>query len=136
MDLDLLRIDLDKRFRFQAVRQIKERLCYLNDIGVFYSDLIKKVELIKKRTYGVKIYLKQPVKSESLIIILQLLIGSDYQKEANTLLNHCKLNMQYSNRLFNCKRYKKGKILIAEKIDVTNDIITFIESPKRREFKT
>lgn len=131
--MNLLRIDLDIPRKDIAINQIKERMAYFHDVGLMYSDLIAKIILIKKTSYGAKIYLKQNFKSEKDIILFQLLYGSDVYKEANTILNHFKFKMEYSNRLFDCKRYKGGKIKIAKKIDITEKVLKYVNSRKRKK---
>ena len=104
----------------------------MHDLKFFYIDNIEKIELIKKTTYGCKITLKKPFKHPKDIIIFQLYLGSDYRKEVNTLLNHFKLGMEYSNRLFTVKRYKGGKLRYANIIDITEIVVNKVMSNKRK----
>lgn len=106
----------------------------MHDLKFFDFDRIDKIYLIKKRSYGAKIYLDEPINQEWFIILLQCLLGSDYMKEVNTCINHFKLNMDYSNRLFDIKRYRSGKIKKSSKMDVTNDIKEYIYSSDRIKY--
>ena len=108
MELNILRIDLDEPKRKKALAAVAERLRYFNDFEFIGLDYWHKIELIKKRTYGVKITLNKPAKDAKSIMFMQLIFGSDWRKEINTFFNHEVLEMDYSNRLFNGKAYKKG----------------------------
>lgn len=133
MESNILRIDLDIKTYNKTIKLLKERLSYMHDIRFMDISFIKKIELIYKSNYSCKIYCNHNFSPEW-IVILQLLLGSDYMKEVNTLINHFKLDMQYSNRMFTVKRYKNNKIIEAEIIDITNKIINYIKSNKRNKF--
>lgn len=137
MDLNILKIDLDLKFITNAKRVLKERLSYLNDMGVLDYKIIKSIVLGKKTSYNAKIILKEDVKDEKNIIILQLMLGSDYMKEVNTFLNHFIFNMRYSNRMFDVKRYQKGVIKESKKTDVTKEILDYVSNKNnvRKKFK-
>lgn len=131
MELDLLRIDLDIPRKEDAIKHLKERLSYWHDIGFYPITMIESIVLLKKSSYGAYIKLIKPLSDEKSVVLFQSLLGSDYMKETNTLINHFMLEMEYSNRLFSVKRYKNGKIKTGKKIDITNDIIKYIYSKKR-----
>jgi len=131
MELCVLKIDNDSLTKKGIIKTLKERLSYMSDIGIFNIDEIEKIELIFKTKYSSKIYLKSNLKDEKSVIVCQLLLGSDYKKEVNTILNHFKLEMEYSNRMFNIKRYAKGKILIAKVHNVTQEILKHVQDKKR-----
>lgn len=132
MNKKVLKIDLDQPNYNKAIKQIRDRLCYMHDIGFLYADAIEKIVIIHKTSYACKIVLN--IEFEPLwIVALQLLFGSDYMKETNTLINHFKLKMDYSNRLFTVKRYKGGEIKVADEFDVTNKILKFVKSKKRKK---
>jgi hypothetical protein len=134
MEKNILKIDLDMKNKKNVIKHLKERLSYVEDIGFFnVSEKIEKIILIKKSSYGCKIFLNENLKEEYSIVIFQLILGSDYMKEINTLYNHYVLEMQYSNRLFDCKRYKNGKIKIAKEINITTEILQYINSKKRKK---
>jgi hypothetical protein len=147
MELDVLKIDLDFHLKKSTINLLKERLSYLHDLSIFDSSIIKKIELIHKTKYSCKIYLKENVFDEKNIILLQLLLGSDWMKEANTFLNHFKYKMKYSNRLFDAKNYNvrnssfainilrkpkyKKFMKIAKITNVTDEILTHVLNPNR-----
>lgn len=134
LELNLLRVDLDIPTKKEAIKHLKGRLSYFNDVEFMFPDNFVKLDLIYKTKYSVKIHLKENLKSPKDIILLQVLLGSDWMKEVNTILNHYKFQMEYSNRMFNCKRYTNGKIKIAKKIDVTEEILNYVSDKKRRKF--
>jgi len=70
--------------------------------------------------------LKNKECEELFVVTLQLMLGSDYKKEINTLINHFKLEMEYSNRLFTTKRYANGKLKTAIIIDITKEVKDFV----------
>ncbi len=132
MNKKVLKIDLDMKNLNEAVELIRNRLCYMNDINFLNSNAIDKIVFLHKTTYGCKIFLN--IEFEPLwIVSLQLLLGSDYQKETNTLINHFKLKMDYSNRLFTVKRYSDGKIKIANEFDMTKKILKFVNDKNRKK---
>jgi hypothetical protein len=133
MELNILKIDLDKKSFFLTIKILKQRLSYLHDLKIFSCNLIEEIVLIKKTKYSAKIYLKENLADEKNIIILQLLLGSDYMKEANTLLNHFVYKMSYSNRMFDVKRYKNGDVICGVKYNVTNKIKQYILDKNRKK---
>ena len=107
----------------------------MHDINFFSVFNIKKIELLYKTSYACRIYLYEKFKNEKDIIIFQLLLGSDWMKEVNTLMNHFIFKMKYSNRLFTCKRYKGGEIKTAEILSVTRRIKNYVTNEKRKKFR-
>lgn len=133
MELNILKIDLDEIFYLNVIKTLKQRLSYLSDLGIFNPDIIEKVIIIKKSKHSVKIYLSKNLYNEKSVIITQLLLGSDYMKEANTLLNHFVYKMSYSNRMFDVKRYKTGEIISCKQYDVTKEILDYIYDKQRKK---
>lgn len=130
METNLLKIDLDIPMRKDCIKLLQERLAYLNDLGALPIEHIKSITLVKKTRIGCKIYLHVHLKAE-MIIMLQLILGSDYKKEVNTILNHFVLGMEYSNRLFDIKQYKCGKIMGASKYDATKLVKDYVLDKNR-----
>jgi hypothetical protein len=135
MELNILKVDLDIKFKSFAINTLIERLSYMHDLNFYDCNEIKKIELIFKTTYGCKIYLKSDLYGEKNVIIIQLLLGSDFMKEINTMLNHFKFNMNYSNRMFDCKRYKGGQIKIGKIFDVTVEILKQVLHKQRKKYR-
>lgn len=129
----MLRIDLDIPNKEKAIKHIVNRLSYMNDISFYSISRIESIVLIKKSSYGAYITLKKPLKNENNIVLFQLILGSDWRKEVNTLLNHHILGMKYSNRLFSVKRYKDGEIKVGNKIDITQLVKKRVLSKKRKK---
>lgn len=130
MDKDILKIDLDKKSYEEALNELKERFAYMHDLHLFHIDNIEHICLVHKTNYSCKVWLNVKL-PEHFIIILQLICGSDWRKEVNTCLNHYKLGMEYSNRMFDVKRYKKGEIRNAKFIDITDEIYNYVNSSER-----
>lgn len=133
MELDILRIDLDIPRKDNAIKHLIERISYMHDIGFYPIDMIESIVLLKKSSYGCYVKLKVPLKEENNVVLFQLILGSDWRKEINTLINHHVLNMEYSNRLFIVKRYKGGKLKLGKKIDITDLIKEKILNQKRKK---
>lgn len=133
-DKKILKIDLDIKNKKKALEIVSERLSYMHDLSFFSIENIDRIHLIKKTGFGAKIYLKKPV-SIHLLIILQLMLGSDYRKEVNTMLNFFKLEMQYFNRLFDIKMYKDGKIKEAKIFDITQEVLDYVLDSERKKNK-
>lgn len=104
-------------------------------MGIFDCNIIDCIVLSRKTKYNAKIILKSSLKDEKNIIIMQLLLGSDYQKETNTILNHFKLSMKYSNRLFDVKKYRENKIKYAVFCDATTEIKNYVLGIERKKYK-
>lgn len=133
MEYNILKIDLDLHSKKKAVTHLRERLAYMHDLGFFSIAHIDTIQLIKKSSYGAKITLKCDL-SATCIILFQSILGSDWRKEINTFINYYHFNMQYSNRLFTCKRYKDGSFKIAKLIDVTEEIKNFVSGDRKVYF--
>lgn len=119
----ILKIDLDLKFKFQAIKQLKHRLIFLNRVNMLMFDNIDKVELIKKSNYSCRIYLKKPLKEIYVIILLQAICGSDWKHISITLRDYY-IGVKDFNKLFTIKRYTNGKYKIAKITDITNIILT------------
>lgn len=106
MENNILKVDLDKNTKKELIDELSYRLKYLNSFNLFKIEHIDKIEAGYKQTWNVKLYLNKNY-SETAIIMLQLLLGSDWRKETHTIINHFVLNMEYSNRMFDIKTYKQ-----------------------------
>lgn len=133
MDKNLLKLDYDTRFVGKVVRILSERLSYAHDLGFFYFENIEYIKLEKKTGWNARIKLKHDY-PEHFIMWFQTILGSDWMKEINTYMNHYKFGMEYSNRLFQTKRYKGGKILTAKTMDVTDIIRRKVMDKKRIKY--
>ena len=137
MDLDILRLDLDIPSQTYAIAHLQERLSYCNDVGFINIENIDRIILIKKKTYGCKIFLKIPLSSYNNVVLLESILGCGWRKCVNSLINYFLLDMkEYPNRLFDVKRYKGGKVRKAISIDVTEKISSYVLNAKRKKFKT
>lgn len=134
METNVLKIDLDIKTKKKAIKHLRERWSYFHDIKFLDCEIIDQIVLVRKSTYGCKIYLKRSLEMSYLIIIVQLCLGSDWMKEVNTTLNHYKYNMEYSNRLFTVKRYRDGRLKFAKEYDVTKEILDYVYSDNRKKF--
>lgn len=135
VDLNLLRIDLDKLSKKSAINFLRERLGYSHDINFLKVSKIKKIELIKKTKYGVKIYLNFNLKHYNNVILLESVLGDDYRKSMNAMINYHILKMkEYPNRLFSIKRYKDGTYKNAEVEDITDEIKNYVLNERRKKW--
>jgi hypothetical protein len=132
---DTLKIDLDAKSKSLAIKQICDRLSYMHDLKFLNISGIDKVFLITKTNTSVKIKFKRKCLNVNSLVIMQLLLGSDYRKEINTLINFHYLRMQYFNRMFDVKRYKDGTIIEAKIEDVTDKVIKYILNEKRKKYR-
>lgn len=119
---NVLRIDLDIKTREEAILFLQDRLSYLIHLKWIAKEMILRIELNKKTTYGCKIYLSKYV-SVDYTFKTQLLLGSDYKKECCAMINYYKLNMNYYDRLFTSKRYPNGEFKHSVIEDITNKIL-------------
>ena len=131
--MNILKLDLDIKTKQKAILHLQQRLEYIISLRLFNLKLIKKIELIKKKTYGCKIYLKSELADELKLICFQLLLGSDYRKEAFVIARHFLHKVEYSNRLYDIKQYPNDKILISKRIDITKDILEYFENIKQQQ---
>jgi len=134
-NLNILKIDLDLETLNDVFVILNERLSYMNDIGFLYFNKIKKIETIYKTRYSVKIYLKFNLKNLNNVVLFEALLGNGYRKGINTLINHHKLNMNYSNRMFDIKRYPDGTYIQAKKKDITKEIKLYINDKSRKVWR-
>lgn len=140
-DYSILKLDLDFKYISEVYELLKERLWYLfithNEYNYPFLDFrqIDRIELIKKKSYSVKIYFNYPIVSsrsyenatelESLVFF-QLLMGSDFKKEINTLRDSYH-GREQSNISFDiAKRYKGNKIIIAKNKNITKPIMKYL----------
>jgi hypothetical protein len=120
-DAYLLKIDLDFATMDEVQDWLSERFAYLHDIGFFDWSNVRKVEAIHKTNWAVRVMTSKPLDVD-FIVILQLLLGSDYRKEANSLMNYYKMGMRYWNRMFDIKRYPDGSVMQGTSEDITETI--------------
>jgi len=128
-----LKIDLDIRTKSKAIKEIKERLSYLVDMKFVDISDIEYIKLIFKTNHSCRIKLKLPLANPMIQVVSQLLLGSDYRKELQTLINYYTLNMEYYNRMFDIKRYVDGTIRESKYFDITKEIIDYIKSKDRKK---
>lgn len=121
MNLNVLKIDLDARTKEEAIEILAERIKYLKEVMNLPLGYWTKIELIHKKSYGARIRILKPMKDVRNIVIMELILGSDWRKEINTYYNAVVLGMDYSNRLFIGKRYG-NKFIVGSRIDVTQEV--------------
>lgn len=126
MDLKILKIDLDVKYKEDAVQIITDRLIFLTKLDIIPYKNIESIMLVHKLRYSCKIYFNKDL-SEEYIIILQLLLGSDWQKEAMTFYRHYVTGANNSNWLYDIKRYPDNTYKQAEYIDISEEVFAVIE---------
>lgn len=131
--VDILRIDTDTRFLYQSVNQLIQRLSYLEDVGAFPIRYIDKIIASKKRKWHIKIHLNKKI-DVNLSIMIELILGDDWRRSINVLINYHALNMTYYSRLFDIKVYPNGKILYSRKKDITDRVLSKVKSTKRKKY--
>jgi len=134
VELNILKLDLDIQTKDLAIDHLFKLFSYATDIGFLKINKIKKIELVKKTTYGARIYLKFDLKNLNNVVMLQSIFGSDPLKEMNVLINHHKLNMIFSNRIFDIKRYPDGSYKFSKLIDITNIIFKKVKDEQRKRW--
>jgi len=134
-NLNIVKVDLDFNSRKKVMDHLKERLSYFHDLGFLNFNKIASITIIRKKRYSVKIILKFNVKTYNSIVLLECLLGSDYRKGVNEMINHHLLNMEYSNRLFTIKRYKGEGFIVAKTEDITLEIMDYIYLGHREKWK-
>ena len=122
-DRHFLKVDLDIKSKSKAIKHLIHRLTFLHLMSVLSVENIAKIELIKKSSYSVRITTKNELVNVDLIVIIQLLLGSDYKKEAHTIRNFYVYGFQYFNRLFSYKCYSNNEVISSQFIDITQQII-------------
>ncbi len=120
-DAYLLKVDLDFATIEETKTWLSERFAYLHDIGFLDWANVQKVEGIYKKNWAVRITTSKPLDVD-FIVMMQLLLGSDFRKEANSMINYYKLGMRYWNRMFDIKRYPDGFVMEGKSRDITKDI--------------
>lgn len=118
---NLLRIDLDLKTQKECIELLWVRLAYLNDIDGFHFKNIEKICIYKKKSYNCKIWLKNSI-SVAFSIHLEMILGDDWRRNINVLINYHKLNMQYYDRIFDIKLYPNGKIRNSKEYNITKVI--------------
>lgn len=122
---NILRLDLDLHSKKKCITHLIERLYYLNHLKYLSIERIDKIILVKKKTYGCKIYLNKKC-SVDYIFKAELILGDDWKKAVCSQINYYKYEMDYSRRLFEVKKYPDGKVRVAKLIDVTKDVRDYI----------
>lgn len=118
-----LKVDLDLKRKSEVMKTLKERIKFLSEMGFLNLNNILAVKLIKKKNYSVKFQFKKPFKAVRTQVMLQLMLGSDYRKEAFTLFNFMHGINNY-NRLFDIKNYW-GEFKVAKETDITDFVLSF-----------
>jgi len=129
---NIIRLDLDLETQHECLCLLKSRLAYLHDVGYLNADTLLEIELVRKSTYGALITLKKDI-SVDMIFNIQLMLGSDYKKEACAQINYYKYGMKYYDRLFSIKRYPDNTYKVARYIDVTKEVTSFILDHVRKK---
>lgn len=132
-ELKIIKIDMDVKTKKELINNLIERLSYLYDLEFIYIDTIEKIEIVKKTKYSCKIYLNESFNEMKDLVLFQLIMGSDWRKEVNTLYNCYVLNMNYANRMFDVKKYKYRKYKSAIKEDITNEIMNKLKDENRKK---
>lgn len=127
-----LKVDIDIKTKKEAIKLLGERISYLHDLNIFLFTEYHRIILVKKRTYGCKCVMNH-LYTDEFIVLLQLMLGSDYRKEANSLYNRFILKMDYWNRMFDVKVYRDGKIRKGKLVDITDEIRKIVFSKRRRK---
>lgn len=121
-DLRVLLIDLDMKDKKKAIETLTERLWFLSGLKLLNIESIIKIELSKKKNYSAKVHVNHDIPIQC-IIVLQLLLGSDYRKEAITLKRHFDGEPD-CNWMFDYKHYiSKGEFIKSEKEDITTIVM-------------
>jgi len=130
----ILKIDLDLKDKLEVYKLLTHRLIFCIQIKLISLDKISKIELIKKNSYSVKIYIDEFYLNDSKdIIILQAVLGDD-DKRVGINFRDYKLGFVNWNRLFDItKRNKDGSYINANKKDITKLILNRIN--KKNETK-
>ena len=131
MELNELKVDLDIRAEETAKKEMKKRLAFLHDLGLLKQKYVDQVYILKKTKWSAKVILNIDLAKDK-IILLQLLLGSDYRKEGHTIVNIEHFGMEYSNRMFDIKRYPSGKYVFGKKKNITLQVRRFINSSDRK----
>lgn len=132
MEKNILKIDCDCESLEETIDLIVERCSYLHDTGFLPFKHFNKIIAGKKTKFNVKIYLNCDLREE-FIIMLQLIFNSDWRKEINTIVNHYVLKMDYSNRMFDIKRYKSGNLKYSKKYNITSIVEEKVRNPLREK---
>lgn len=127
---NILRIDLDMETKKQCIEHIWVRLAYLNDISAFFYKNIRSITLIQKKRFGCKIILKKPILI-NFSIHLESILGDDWRRNINVLVNYHKYNMKYYDRIFDIKFYKDEAYITGIEHDITKIISKKVNNPKR-----
>ena len=131
----ILKVDLDIENGVEALKQLSIRLRYLHYNKVLNYSNIKSIFTVYKSKYSVKIYLREPISPDH-IIIIQLILGSDWRKEVYSFKDYHINGLHYWNRMFDVKRYPDGKYLnaITENITKVMDLLIKKSSKEFEEF--
>lgn len=131
-DNKILKVDYDfTTNEKKAIEFLTQRLEILHKKYIIRISSINHIILIHKKHYSFKIYLNKEFDKKN-IVILQLLLNSDYKKEIETIRNivHKRANW---NILFDFKVYADGNIIVAQKKDITKKVLDQIKSSLEKE---
>ena len=103
----ILKVDLDLNNKNYVLKILIERLKFLSDVNILPFKFIENIELIKKKNYSVKIYLKKSLQP-MILILFQSMLGDDFKRTAITFRDY-KINIRNYNRMFDTKRYVGGE---------------------------
>ena len=117
----VLKIDMDQEDLLKTFEILVERLKFLHTRKILNINYIYKIELVRKSKFSAKIFLKKDIDNDH-IIIFQLILSSDWRKEAFSFSHLHISGNPYWNRLYDCKRYPDKSYKYASKYDVTNII--------------
>lgn len=141
IDYLTLRLDLDMDSEKKVIKHLQEMLWHIFIIKYFEKPFfdfkkIDKIELIKKKSYSVKIHIKKEFSLDKedrygflpfqYLIFLEIILLSDVKKQLKTLEDYSN-GREQSNISFDvAKRYKRNKIIIAKKKDITKIIMKYL----------
>ncbi|NCC70689.1 hypothetical protein EOM09_03840 [bacterium] len=108
----IIKIDLDLNTQDECINQIKERINFLNKLGIIKISKIEKIQTIYKKTYSAKIFYKDNIKDDYHLILIQSILGDDWRRTSITFRDKI-IGIKNFNRLFDIKRYENGEYITA-----------------------
>ena len=126
MENNILKIDYDLERQSEMVWELAERIEYLDRLDILSKKDIRSIESVCKSKYSARILLNKELRPEY-IVTLQLLLGSDWRKEAHTITDHFIRQVDYSNRMFDIKRYPGGEYKTAQLQDITQIVLLNVD---------
>ena len=122
----ILKIDLDLKTKKEAIKVLRYRLIFLQDLKILFLKNIIRIELLKKKNYSARIYINEKPKNELYIIIIQAILGDD-DKRVGVNFRDYLLGIKNYNRSFNAKLYADGSIIYAQIENVTKEVFSKIK---------